>query len=265
MISPSWLGTFWVLYPWMNPPPRTGISRESGSVMFRTGPGPLRAAARSAALRSASAARAFAASTLAWASLTRQWSSTPAASGRAARPRRGCPAAYRSSSSASRAARAARTRARFSSASSTAADTGDTPVRCPARCRSRNASAFAAASRSAASRSARSPASAAAIRSSRRRGLQASCGTSSPRRPAPNSSSSAASAAACAATVSAASLARPSSVRFAAFDAEAAIFIPSSATVPSLPMPSRAHSTSTCPKKSPAASGKSPRNRANVT
>ena len=85
----------------MNPPPRTGISRESGSVMFRTGPGPLRAAARSAALRSASAARAWAASTLAWASLTRQWSSTPAASGRAARPRRGCPAAYRSSSSAS--------------------------------------------------------------------------------------------------------------------------------------------------------------------
>ncbi len=36
-----------------------------------------------------------------------------------------------------------------------------------------------------------------------------------------------------------------SSVRFAAFDAVAAIFIPSSATTPSLPMPSRAHSIST--------------------
>ena len=84
MISPSSLGTFWVLYPWMNPPPRSGISRESGSVMLRTGPGPLRFFSRSAALRSASAARALAASSLAWACLTRQWSSTPATSGRAA-------------------------------------------------------------------------------------------------------------------------------------------------------------------------------------
>jgi hypothetical protein len=38
-----------------------------------------------------------------------------------------------------------------------------------------------------------------------------------------------------AATVSRASLARPSSVRFADFEASAAIFIPSSATVPSRP------------------------------
>lgn len=40
MIGPSPLVMFWALYPWMNTPPRTGISRESGSVMLRTGPGP---------------------------------------------------------------------------------------------------------------------------------------------------------------------------------------------------------------------------------
>jgi hypothetical protein len=35
MIRPSLLATFWALYPWMNPPPRTGISREPGSVTLR--------------------------------------------------------------------------------------------------------------------------------------------------------------------------------------------------------------------------------------
>ena len=257
MISPSWLGMFWVLQPWMNPPPRTGISRESGSVMLRTGPGPLRFAARSAALRSASAARARVACSLASASLTRQWSSIPAGRGGAARP---C-----SSSLASRAARTARTRARFSSAIATAADAGGHPARSPACRRARYSPARASSAARAASRPARRPATAAAIRSSRRRGLQASSGTSSPRRPAPNSSSSAASAAACAATASSASFTSVSSVRLAAFDADAAIFIPSSATVPSLPMPSRAHSFSTSAKKSPAAPGKSARNRAKVT
>ena len=61
-----------------------------------------------------------------------------------------------------------------------------------------------------------------------------------------------------------ASLASVSSVRFADFDADAAIFIPSSATTPTLPMPSRAQSTSTRVKKSPTASAKSARNRATV-
>jgi hypothetical protein len=37
MMYSSLLATFWALYPWMNPPPRTGISRESGSVMFAAG------------------------------------------------------------------------------------------------------------------------------------------------------------------------------------------------------------------------------------
>src|SRR6266704_3381890 len=74
MTSPSVLVMFWALYPWMKPP-RTGISRESGSVMVRTGPGPLRARSRSAALCPASAARALAASTLAAACRTRQESS----------------------------------------------------------------------------------------------------------------------------------------------------------------------------------------------
>jgi hypothetical protein len=35
MIRPSSLATFWALQPWMNPPPRTGMRRESGSVTFR--------------------------------------------------------------------------------------------------------------------------------------------------------------------------------------------------------------------------------------
>ena len=49
-------------------PPRTGISRESGSVILRTGPGP----AFAAALACASAARSRAAATLAWACRIRQ-------------------------------------------------------------------------------------------------------------------------------------------------------------------------------------------------
>ena len=36
-ISRSSAAASWQLYPWVNPPPRTGISRESGSVTFRTG------------------------------------------------------------------------------------------------------------------------------------------------------------------------------------------------------------------------------------
>ena len=57
----------------MNPPPRTGISRDCGSVMLRTGPGPLAAAALAAALRSAWAARALALSSFAAACRTRQY------------------------------------------------------------------------------------------------------------------------------------------------------------------------------------------------
>ena len=47
-------------------------------------------------------------------------------------------------------------------------------------------------------------------------------------------------------TVAYASPPRASKARFAALAELAAIFIPSSAMVPSLPIPSRAHSTSTC-------------------
>ena len=54
------------------------------------------------------------------------------------------------------------------------------------------------------------------------------------------------------------------SVRFAAFDADAAIFVPSSATVPSLPIPSRAHKISTSVNNPATAAPKSFRNRAMV-
>jgi hypothetical protein len=57
----------------------------------------------------------------------------------------------------------------------------------------------------------------------------------------------------------------PSSVRFAAFDAFAAILVPSSATVPSWPIPSFAHSTSTPANKLSTAPGNAARNRAIVT
>src|SRR6202030_3878579 len=62
----------------------------------------------------------------------------------------------------------------------------------------------------------------------------------------------------CAATVSPASLASPSCVRLADFDAFAAIFIPSSATVPSSPIPSRAHSTTTSTSAHPSGTGSLP-------
>ena len=233
--------------------------------MFRTGPGPVRFASRSAALRSASAARSRAFSTWAAASLTRQCSLAGCRGGfRSGLPARASDAALRACQSSIFACCAAVTRARFSSASSTAAESGDRPVRSPASCRARNASAFAACSACAASRSASRSASAARIRPARDRGDHAASGTSSPRNPSPNSASSAASAAACAATASSASFRSPSSVRFAAFDAFAAIFIPSSATVPSRPIPSRAHKISTSVKNAAVASGKSDRNRANV-
>jgi hypothetical protein len=45
----------------------------------------------------------------------------------------------------------------------------------------------------------------------------------------------------------------------------AAIFIPSSATTPSFPIPSRAHKISTCAKNSPAACGNAARNCEIVT
>jgi hypothetical protein len=72
VISSSSLVRFSVLQPWMNPPPRTGISRESGSVRLRTGPGPFRFSSRSAALACAACSRSRAFSTWAAASLTRQ-------------------------------------------------------------------------------------------------------------------------------------------------------------------------------------------------
>jgi hypothetical protein len=53
-------------------------------------------------------------------------------------------------------------------------------------------------------------------------------------------------------------------VRFAAFDADAAILVPSSATVPSRPIPSRAHKMSTPVKNPGTAPPKSFRNRAIV-
>jgi len=49
------------------------------------------------------------------------------------------------------------------------------------------------------------------------------------------------------------------------FDALARIFDPSSATVPSFPIPSRAHKISTSANSTVTASAKSPRNRAIVT
>jgi hypothetical protein len=73
-------------------------------------------------------------------------------------------------------------------------------------------------------------------------------------RPSPNRASSSASVAACRAASSPASLRSPSSVRFASFDALAAIFVPSTATVPTCPMPSRPHSTSTCANNATAVS-----------
>lgn len=55
------------------------------------------------------------------------------------------------------------------------------------------------------------------------------------------------------------------SVRFADRDAFAAIFVPSSAIVPSFPIPSRAHSTSTSPNSDSTAPGNAGRNRQIVT
>jgi len=69
---------------------------------------------------------------------------------------------------------------------------------------------------------------------------------------------------ACRATISLASWASLASVRLAALDAPAAIFIPSSATTPSFPMPSRAHRPSTSAKNPAIAAPKQPRNRAMV-
>ena len=90
-------------------------------------------------------------------------------------------------------------------------------------------------------------------------------GSSSPRRPSPNRASSAASASPCRAASSAASLRSPSSDRFASLDALAAIFVPSSATTPTRPIPSLAHKTRTCAKNGAAVSANRCRNRAIVT
>ena len=69
--SPSVLKTAWAFRPWMNPPPRTGISRESGSVMLRTGP---RSSPSAAAPGTGWAALALALASLAAPALTRQYS-----------------------------------------------------------------------------------------------------------------------------------------------------------------------------------------------
>ena len=203
----------------MNPPPRTGISRESGSVRLRTGPGPFRLRSRSAARRAASAWRRLARSSRAAACRARTcW----LAGRRGGLPRRlpvcASDRAFRASQSSILACWAAATRASFSSASATAAKSGEHPVRRPARCRARNASAWSRCAFSAASRSARRLASAARIRSSRLPVRHTSPGASSPRS-SPNSSSSAASACPCRATISLASWASFPSARLAALDA----------------------------------------------
>ncbi len=60
-------------------------------------------------------------------------------------------------------------------------------------------------------------------------------------------------------------MASVSSARFAGFDAFAAIFIPSSATTPSFPMPSRAHNASTSAKNGAVIPGNALRNSEIVT
>ena len=259
MISPSSLVSFWVLYPCRNPPPRTGISRESGSVRLRTGPGPLRLrCSRSGRpVRCACAARAFAASHLGLGFLDPAVVIDPGRAGRGG----GCPAAYRSSSSASsRGPGRLGPGPAFSSASSTAADGRRAPgplpgpLPLPVRLRPRVLRRLGglplrlqAGQRRgdpliprprpprllAAPHPRAGPPRTAHLRPHR-----------PPRAPPP---------------VSAASF-RPAPPRSGSPPStrSPAIFIPSSATIPSLPIPSRAHSTSTCAKNSAAASGKAP-------
>jgi hypothetical protein len=83
-------------------------------------------------------------------------------------------------------------------------------------------------------------------------------------RPSPNRASSSASVSACRAARSPASFRRPASVRFASFDAFAPIFVPSSATTPAFPIPSRAHSTRTSANRAAAVPANCCRNRATV-
>ena len=239
-----------------------GISRESRSVMLRAGPGPFSAAV----FRACSAALAWARSSQprAWRTAGAWFTGTGGGRGtRGARP----PGPAHRAAPAPRSGRAGRPR------HVPAGPVPPGPARRPGRVRRRLSRSrrvqvgpglriagglrgltfgfqFARALR---------------IRSSRLPPPAPPGGRRSPRRPSPNRSSSAASAAACSPARCAASARSRSSVRFAAFDAFAVIFVPSSATVPTWPMPSRAHSISTCVNSSCARSGNAARNRAIVT
>ena len=244
MTRPSSLVTFWALYPWMNPPPRTGISREAGSVTFPAGPAlplPRRRPARAAS-------RAWAFSSEAAAARTRAEPSggtgrrPPAAAGRPAPLPVARPGPGRRRSPAPAAAGPPRPGAarRPPGAGRRPAPPAGRPPPRPAP------------------RPPVPPAPPPGTRAPRRPAparVNGSPGSSSPRRPSPNRASSSASAAACRAAISAASFRSPSSVRFASFDAFAAILVPSRATVPDRPMPSRAHRTSTCANSAAAGSG----------
>ena len=145
-------------------------------------------------------------------------------------PARRRPEATASALAAAFAWYAAVSRATFASARATSAAAGRRPgCGAPASAASRLPSAAARSAASRARRSASSDASAASTRSARVCGSPGS--SSSPRFPRPNRASSSASAAGCRAARRAASFRSPSSVRFASFDALAATFVPSSATV----------------------------------
>ena len=255
MTRPSSLVTFWVLYPWMNPF-RVGITRESGSVMFRTGPGPAFAAALGLGLRGPGPGLLHLGRGL----------PDPAVilhPGPAAPPRlpRRIPLLQRGQLRLPGRGHPGQVLLRQRHRRPGRPGPGPLPG-LPPRPELRRLRPGLRLRRLAL-------------------GLQLSQRLRDPLRPPPrrppllsrhliappalaNSSSSAASAAACAATACSASSRSRFSVRFAAFDADAAILVPSSATTPSRPIPSRAHSTSTCAKNPGTASPKSFRNRAIV-
>ena len=242
------------------------MSRECGSVRLRTGPGPGRAAARRAASCSAALALALALSSAAAAARTRVW----LAAGCLTRRRSPVPvaaifAAFCSCQSSILACCAAVTRSSFS---------------------------CAAATRAAAPRAARGLASRGGVQVSAGPGVALSPGglplgfqpgqrRGDPVRPGPRVGQLGRHLIAAdprpeqgvlgrvgggvLGGQAAASFRSASSVRFASIDADAFTFVPSSATMPSWPMPSRAHKARTCVNSSPAAAPSPARNRATVT
>ena len=243
------------------PPPRTGISRESGSVMLRTGPGPLRIFSirrpgdpprRPAPCRLELGLRLAGPGSV----------STLAASGGAARPRPVCPAAYRASRRRSWPPggpdpgqvllrhRHRRRDRRARSAARTAAGPGTLG---PDQLRRLLRFPLGRQARPAQQRSARP-----ALRRPRMR--QHLIPADPPRTAHPRRRRSPRARRVSAGQFPQLVLGPVRRLRRRRGDLH-----PVQRDRPSLPMPSRAHSTSTSVKNAAAASGKPPRNRANVT